>query len=274
MTTAGREAPHHRNTVCVKTFGCRLPECRARYNERRRAINAGAMQPARVLIDAAPVRQHILDLLDAGLTLTCIAHLAGVAHTTICTFVHGRPSNKRGVQRQTTPETAAKILAVRPLTTTGTIRRIQALVAVGWPVRRIAARAGVSQRWAFELRPEEPILMSNAEKIVVAYEQLRRLSPEKNGVHAGHAAKARARAKANRWPSPTYWDQRAEDIDDKHFEPLYGVTRRELVAQDAGWLMRTQGLDKNAVAERLGVDKSYVEHAFRDHPQYALGVAA
>ena len=91
MTNATKPLPpHHRNTVCVKLYGCQLPECRARHNERRRAIAAGMLPPARVLVDATPVRQHILDLQDAGMSLTCIARLAGVAHTTICTFINGR----------------------------------------------------------------------------------------------------------------------------------------------------------------------------------------
>ncbi|WP_060905388.1 hypothetical protein [Streptomyces scabiei] len=273
MTTADRQPPHHDNTVCVQWYSCKLPECRDRFNARRRAIRAGLAQPARVLVDAAPVRQHILDLQEAGLSLTCIARQAGLAHTSIGNFLRPRPSARRGLQRQTTPETAAKILAVRPVTTIGTMRRIQALVAIGWPARKIAAHAGVSNRWVVDLRPDTIILASYAEKIVTAYGELRQCKPEKHGVQAGHARRSLNRAKANRWPTPHYWDQHADDIDDPHFEPLYGVTRREIVAQDAHWLMRS-GLDKVAAAERLGVDKSYIEHAFRDHPQYALETAA
>jgi hypothetical protein len=65
-----------------------------------------------------------------------------------------------------------------------------------------------------------------------------------------------------------------DDIDDPHFQPMYGLKRREIVAQDANWVMRTTGLTKAAAAERLGVDKSYIDHAFRDHPQYAVEAAA
>ena len=39
-------------------------------------------------------------------------------------------------------------------------------------------------------------------------------------------------------------------------------------------LIRFSGLSRAAAAERLGVSKAYVEHAFRDHPQYAVEVAA
>lgn len=274
MTAADRQPPHHRNTICVKLYGCQLPDCRVRYNERRRAIKDGTLQAARVLVDATPVREHITELQDARMSLTCIARLAGVAHTTICTFVNGRPANRRGRQQVTTPETAAKILAVRPLTAIGARRRIQALAASGWPQRRVAARAGVSEHWIVDLRPDSVILTVKAEKIAAVYDELRHLIPEEHGVGVGYATQARNRAKTNRWPDAKYWDRHAADLEDPHFEPMFGVTRREIVAQDANWVMRTTGLNKAGAAERLGVDKSYIEHAFRDHPQYAVEVAA
>lgn len=276
MTTADQpgEAPHHNNSVCIKFYRCKLPECRERHNNRRRAIRAGVMQPDRNLVDAEPVRQHITDLNEAGMSLTGIAHLAGVAHTTVCGFVHGRPSNRRGRQQRTTPEIAEKILAVRLLTTVGALRRIQGLATLGWPASRVAARAGLSASRVLELRPNSTILVGSAEKIATTYEVLRHLAPEKHGVHAGHADRVRARAQANRWPTPGYWAERMDVIDDQYFEPMYGITRREIIAQDANLIMRTTGGDKIAAAERLGVSKSYIEHAFRDHPQYAIEVAA
>ncbi|MER5875522.1 hypothetical protein ABT119_06275 [Streptomyces sp. NPDC001910] len=274
MTTAVRQAPHHRNTVCVLIYGCQLPDCRARFNNRRRAIKAGTLQPSRILIDATPVREHILELRDARMSLTCIAKQAGVAHTTICAIVHGRPQNRRGRQRVTTPETAAKILAVRPLTAIGALRRIHACTAAGWPGRRIAVRAGVSGHWIVDLQPDTPILISSAEKIAAVYDELRHLIPEEHGVWPGHANRARQHAKASRWPDFDYWDQHPGDIDDPHFEPMYGITRRLIVAQDANELMRFSGLDRAAAAERLGISKAYIDHAFRDHPEYAVEVAA
>ncbi|MFB6675562.1 hypothetical protein ACFCWG_24690 [Streptomyces sp. NPDC056390] len=274
MTTAGREAPHHRNTVCVLTYGCQLPECRARFNERRRALRAGTLQSSRVGIDVTPVREHILELRDARMSLTCIARLAGVAHTTVCGIVNGRPHDRRGRNRVIAPETAAKILAVRPLTATGALRRIQACNAGGWPCRRIAAHAGVSIRWITDLQPDAPIHTCLAEKIAAAYEELRRLTPEENGVWPSHARRARERAEANQWPDASYWDQHSADIDDPHFEPMHSVTRRLIVAQDANWIMRTSGVSRTDAAARLGISKAYVEHAFRDHPEYAVEVAA
>jgi DNA-binding protein Fis len=273
VTTAVRTSPTHDNSSCIKWHGCHLPDCRERYNARRRAIRAGLIQP-RALIDAEPVRQHILALVDAGLAPTRIARLAGMSHTNITDFLHGSPGQGRGRKRQTSPEIAEKILAVQPITTTGTLRRIRALVAIGWPVRQIAARANVSARWILDLHEGVVVNFVTSLKIAEAYAELRKLDPEEHGVWAGHAKRARERAKANKWPDPKYWDQHLDDLDDPHFEPLYGVTRREIVAQDANFIMRTTGVNKTEAAARMGIHKTYLEHAFREHPEYAVEAAA
>lgn len=265
MTTAARSAPSHENSTCVKWHNCRRPECRDRYNARRRAMRAGIIAP-RPLVDAEPVRQHILELQDAGLALTRIARFAGLPHTTIVNFVRSQASRGRGRKQQTTPQTAAKILAVRPFTTVGTIRRIQALIAVGWPARRIAARAGVSARWLVELRDTTVVNIVTSTKIAAAYKELQHLKPEKNGVHAGHAKRARARAAANRWPPPKYWADRMDAIDDPHFTPLHGVTRGELLAADGRELLAL-GVRIDQAAARLGVTRNHLQQEMLRHPQ-------
>jgi len=265
VTSAVRQAARHDNSTCVKWNGCHLPDCRDRYNSRRRAIRAGLIQP-RTLIDAEPIRQHILDLQAAGISPTRIARLAGMSHTNITDFLHASPSQGRGRKRQTTPEIAQKILAVQPLTTTGTMRRIQALVAVGWSVRRIAARANVSVRWIVNLHPGVVVNVVTSKKIAAVYEELRKLNPEKHGVWPGHVARSKQRAKDNRWPPPKYWAGRMDVIDDPHFEPMYGRTRGELLAADARELF-TYGIGVEQAAERLGVTKTHLYQELLRHPE-------
>ncbi len=271
--TAVREAPHHDNSICVKWYDCHLPDCRDRYNARRRAMRSGIIQP-RQLVDAAPVRQHILDLQEAGIGPTRVARYAGLPHTTISNFLRAQPSRGRGRKQQTTPETAAKILAVRAVTTTGTIRRIQALIAIGWPARRIAAHAGVSTRWLSELRDTTVVNIITSDKIAAAYQELRHLKPETNGVHTGHANRARQRAADNRWPTPKYWDQHADDLDDPHFIPEYRKLRAQILAEEAHWLMTAGGLDRDQAAARLGIARFTIDRALREHPQDEQELAA
>lgn len=233
--------------------------------------------------DARPVRIHILGLYSAGFTDRRIATLAGLAPETVSGFTRpiNRAGNRKGIKRRCHADIAAKILAVRAeeavpglVDSIGTRRRVEALVALGWPVEHIAHRVGISSNHLRAVMRRPRIYGNTAQAITKAYNDLRVARPERNGVNKVQVKRARNRAAANRWPTPTYWDQYADAINDPDFEPLFGITRREIVAQDAGWIMRTTGVDKAAAAKRLSVDKSYVEHAFRDHPQYAVAVAA
>jgi hypothetical protein len=233
-------------------------------------------------VDAEPTRRHIRKLYAAGFTDRRIAALTGLAPETISSFTRpiNRAGNRKGVKHRCQPDVAAKILAVCAeealpglVDTTATRRRMQALIARGWPIEHIAQRIGMSGNH-LRLTVKRPrVYGRTAQAVTDVYEQLKNRRPERNGVTKAQADRARRRAAANRWPTPAYWADRMDVIGDADFEPLYGITKRELIAQDANWVMRTVGLDKAAAAKRLGVDKSYIDHAFRDHPQYAVEAA-
>lgn len=284
MTTAiRREAPHHNTLTCYTEYKCRLPECVDRFNgwqrDRLRAMAAGTWQP---YIDAAPVREHLLKLHAAGITPHRIEVLTGLDWKSIRLFTQPCVNQGRGMTRRTTPEIAAKILAIEVapflsgrVDATGTRRRLQALSAIGWPLRELGPHIGVEPDGVRRIVSRgSRVFGSTAQAVADAYDELRTSKPQKHGVSDLGINRALRRAKQLRWAPPKYWNQHPGAIDDPHFESSYGVTRREIVAQDAHFLMTTNGLDKNAVAARLGIDKSYIEHAFRDHPQYAPKVAA
>lgn len=276
MTTTVRQPPHHDTLTCYVNYGCRLPECVERKNawarNRDRALRAGTWQP---LEDATPVRTHLRTLLNSGLTQQRIAALAGVPHQSITDLIHGR-STRRGLRHRTTPEFAAKILAVDPaasparVDSTGSRRRIQALVAAGWPLLHIGRQWGLNPQRPEQILRQDHVYASTRDIVLDGYLRLARLRPERRGVPKDKARWSRERARANRWPDPGYWAEFMDVIDDPGFEPLYGISRREIVAQDANEIMRLCGLDRAAAAKRLGVSKSYVEHAFLNHPEYAF----
>lgn len=282
MTTAvRREPPHHNKLTCYVDYDCRLPECVDRYNawgrDRRRAITAGTWQP---LLDAEPIRQHLLTLHAAGITIHRVAAITGLEYRAVRNFTQHDYGNAKPRKRRVTRAVAAKILAVNPIDhtpgnveTTGSRRRVHALMAIGWPLIYTAERAGIhpSNRSVVLARPS--IRATTAQKITAAYDEMRDQKPARHGVRPTSIKRAKQQAAANRWAPPAYWDENGA-IDDPHFEPMYRLTRREIVAQDAGWIMSTLGVDRGAAAERLGVSRDYVDHAFRDHPQYAVEVAA
>lgn len=281
-TTDRREAPHHNNLTCYVDYRCRRPECVDRYNIRNSArLRAQRNGTWQVFIDAEPVRQHILQLAAAGVGPGPIAITSGVPIQSVLDFIRPHRAKRRGRKQRTTPEMAGKILAVTTanriagrVDATGTRRRIQALVAIGWPQKAIARHAGLSTENVGDLTRRTQVFASTANSIATTYDKLRNLKPERHGIDKGQAKRARNWAARNRWPTVAYWADRMDVIEDPYFEPMFGVTRREIVAQDANELMRISGLDRATAAQRLGVSKAYIDHAFRDHPEYAVEVAA
>ena len=270
------EPPHHNNLTCYTDYGCRLPECVERrrlwQRESRRKHREG--QP--VFVDATPVRRHLIRLHSAGISTYRVAHEAGVDDWTVRAFM---PSSegRRARKHRTTPEIAAKILAVtiEAATTayvdgTGTRRRIQALAANGWPLRRLSEHLGLNDTYIRDLvsgrQKDRPVFAATAEKVAHGYERMKNRKPTRYGIEPCHAASARQRAKDNRWPPPKYWVGRMDVIDDPHFEPMYGRTRGELLAADARELF-TYGITTEQAAERLGVTKAHLYQELLRHPE-------
>ncbi|MFD8771364.1 hypothetical protein [Streptomyces sp. NPDC059916] len=283
MTTAVREAPHHNTVTCVKHYGCKRIECVERVRAYQKAWRHNrATQPP--FVDAEPVRKHLELLADAGIGPRRVSTLTGLAVETIAGFT--RPYNcgggrRFGRKRKVRPVVAAKILALDPDTitpgvtdATGSRRRIQALNAAGWTKPALAQRLPAGSRPLHTLHQQTHLYARTADAIADLYDALKDQRPEEHGVHPTSAHRARLRAQRNNWPTIRYWADLMDVIDDLHFEPQYGVTRRQIVAQDAHWLMAEGGLDRFTAAERLGVHKSYLDHAFREFPEYALETAA
>ncbi|MFH8627808.1 hypothetical protein ACH4A8_38975 [Streptomyces vietnamensis] len=286
--TVRREPPNHNTLTCYVNYRCRRDECVERYNRRnqeRLALKAeGAWDR---FTDAAPVRRHVLSLLQAGATPNGIALAAGVSNAALRGLLPATAQRRAPRKHRMETSTAKKLLAVTTEQVTpplvcaaGTARRIQALVAEGWPINHLGVRFSFNEKYIYLLlkraegaEPSE-VRASTARRVAAIYPQLASLEPTRSGVSKASRAAARRFAQSRNWPPVSYWADRMDVIDDPDFEPLYGVTKRELIAQDANWVMRTTGIDKAAAAERLGVSKAYVEHAFRDHPEYALGTAA
>lgn len=279
MTTATRrEAPHHNTLTCYTEYGCRLPDCVRRKNtqetERERAQATGTWN---VFVDATPTRKHIEALQAAGVPPYRIATASGVSIQSILGFIRTYPGSGKGRKQRTTPAMEARILAVTVDDTedyrtaaTATVRRLQALVAIGWPLKTIALRAGlhpnvpsvILRRAATEADPVA-VFVSTEKKIEKMYGELRSRRPEKHGVAKSQTARCRNLGAANRWPKPKYWDKFPDAIGDPHFTPEYKVTQAEILAEETRWLIETAGLTRAEAAERLGKDKSYIDRVLR-----------
>jgi hypothetical protein len=164
------------------------------------------LQAAGGPIDAAPVREHITYLREHHLGMTQIAKLAhtSVSHIRqlVGTTADGRPTTLR--VRPSTPPASSRSSPARPLSLrnarvdgTGTRRRLQALVAIGFPLPFLAGQLGRTHaNLARTLRRAS--VCSTAHQVQRAlYGRLWDTTPP-HATKAQRAASAHARAHAQR----------------------------------------------------------------------------
>ena len=175
-------------------------------------------------VDPAPVRTHVHALQAAGLGERRIAELAGLHRTHITSVNHGRSRTKPDQPAtKISTRVAAAILAVpipgNPVAvaaqgvridSTGTVRRLQALVALGYPAASLGERIGVSAtNTAHTLRATQ-VTVRRARQVAVLYEQCSHLP--------GESKRARMRARRQGWAPPLAWDE--DTIDDPAAFPV------------------------------------------------------
>ncbi|MFD9263709.1 hypothetical protein [Streptomyces sp. NPDC059538] len=257
--------PPHGSLSRRKHHGCKCRDCcealRAYNRSRYAAQVAGTWQP---FVDAEPVRRHLIKLIQVGITPNRVTELTGLPRRTIDGFLKRQGMKPR--KRSTTADIASKILAieVRPdlaakVPATGTQRRIQALVAIGWPMEILGPHIGLKPKYVSQVNSQAFVLHATAEAVSDTYSRLRNLRPERQGVRPASAKRARALALQRRWPTPKYWDRFPDAIDDPHFTPEYGMTKADLLAEEAGFLVTVAGLTRAQAAARLGKHESYVD---------------
>jgi hypothetical protein len=232
-------------------------------------------------VAASKVIRHIWHLRAAGMTDLEIMAAAELARPHLYQIIRNG-----GTVRHTT---AARILRIpipahtgeptrngAHVPSLGTRRRLQTLNAEGWPCKELDRRLNTGTGYtAYLIRSaSDTVRFSTADSIRHMYAKLAALLPEEHGVTVTNARQTRARAAAKGWARAAYWDP--EDFDDPDFAPAVedSEAKRKVIAENAHWLITAGGLDRATAAERLGVHKSYVDHALRDHPQCALEVAA
>lgn len=221
-----RFAQHRHGTpTAYKLDRCRCAPCTdAASNEERRRRLDHFIGAAPKRVDAAPVREHVKALGHAGVGYKQVAALAGLAPSTVLKITTRDPGRADGLpQQRVTPDTAARLLAVRAtidtvtdgasINATGTRRRLQALHARGWSRRALAVRLGMehnSLRLAFI---NGTVSGRMARAVRDLYEDLWDQAPPATTGHERASITRTLRwAAAHRWPVPAAWDD--EQIDD------------------------------------------------------------
>lgn len=258
-----------------KTPGCRCGACtaanRAAMAHRERQRVYGRWQP---YVDAGEAREHVRMLGAAGLGWKRAGALAGVSNGAMSKLLYGGPGG-RPPSRRIRPETAAALLAVRPASgtlgsaaltdATGTRRRLQALVTIGWPKSRLAARLGMLPANFGDVMTRDQVTAGTARAVAALYDELWDTAPAE-GSHREKIGASRARnyARARGWVPPLAWDDDA--IDDPGAVPAGGWQRKRDVprgaelAEEAAELA-AMGVHPEMAAVRLGVARETAERA-------------
>lgn len=251
--------------------GCRCTRCKQANSAfkakwaRSEAERKWSGEPA--MVDADPVRQHVHALMAAGAGLVAIIDRAGVGEATMTALLYGHGGYPPTVRMF--PATARKILAVRAdqaqrprvkIDATGTHRRIQALVALGWPISEQGRRIGRQVRNMSQLLRAERVTVATADRVRGLYSELS-MTPAPDSLVA---RRARCWAEANGWLPPLAWDDELIDLPDAVADRGEATPKEEALFQNAEELVQGQGYTAERAAERLGVSPGYLRRVLSE----------
>ncbi|MEU4154799.1 hypothetical protein [Streptomyces antimycoticus] len=211
----------HGHPACAD-YGCKREECLSarRRAQKEREYLRTVGRPCRPSTDRTA--QHIARLRTAGMSDAAIRATAGIGYDPF--YNAARPG---GI---TTRATEARILAVpMPAVAEGTVNcaringrgtllRLQALMAVGWPQAVIAQRMDNDSTWTSLSQVMRRLTLGGqyvtlgmAISVQRVYEQLWNQDPLQHGVSPLAVRRAKSKAKAGKWPMPMALDDDALD---------------------------------------------------------------
>lgn len=229
---------HDANTVCYIQHKCRCTPCRKDHaaRETRRAKLKAYGRFDRGVVDAQPVREHMMMLAAHGIGYKRAAELAGIGVTAARTLLWGRqdPGPRNGeLQKHVKRQTAEAILRVTPtldnlaggvtVPARATVRRLQALVALGYSMSFLGEQLGMGGGNLGSLFARYDRARSKKTVTVTArrardtrelYERLASTTPRATSRGVAAAIERTRRYAAERgWPLPMDWAAADDDFD-------------------------------------------------------------
>lgn len=222
-------------------YGCKREEClQARRDKKKRnrflrdTGRPGVVSPERS-------SAHLKKFRQAGLQDNEIMAALGIARTTFYRTMRGEPLTRKSEQKILSvpvPTSLGRIRTTSLVNATGTHRRLQALMWLGWPECELEKRLGAHAGWIYRSLRCSNVKLVLSDGVARLYDELWSVRPESEGVDAGRAEAARLAARGRFWSGPLAWDD--DTIDDPHASPQTDalspvVTQGGNVA--ARWLM-------------------------------------
>jgi hypothetical protein len=260
---------HVAHYACYRR-GCRRDECRTADRNYRKRYELRRLSGIPSHIAGPVVAAHIHTLISSGHTIRGIARQATVSERAV-TYILG------GQQKVTRPKALA-LLAVRPLgenprvDPTGTIRRIQALAVIGWPVVWVAEQAGYAPSYLFNIMAGRVSTVPRdvARRLAAVYREYSH--------RPGPSEFARSSARRNNWHGPAAWDEIDNPDEQPDTEPVVEAepTREELAAIRKAEIahLLSFNLSTTEIASRLHMAHGYVRDIARTLRSSSLEKAA
>lgn len=276
---------YHSNCRCLRCYEGNA----AWQRDRRHGLEDGTWQP---LVDAEPARQHIEYLHEQGLSYSTIARRAGISTAGLSRIRRSITTRQR--HERVFADNLKAILAVRVegsmdvpggsyASDRGTVRRLQALRAIGWPAILIADRAGLARRTLTRAGSSLSFEIETHRKIRDVYELLHDQDPRLAGADPSVVKRNQTLARRNGWPTPTGWT----DIDTdegplprrrwtiRYATPSVGDRSQAVIEQTAE--LAAQGEIRERIAQRIGISWNAItaahDRAGIDVPDIATAAA-
>lgn len=242
-----RTTHQHGSRAAYVRDRCRCGPCRAANAAATAAARRNRILGRFPLVDATDARNHLLALRSAGVGVHRLAALTGISVSHVRALmtltVNGQPAVTR-----VHPRTASRILTVLAspqirssnvhVPARGTVRRLQALQAIGWNAPELARRLGRNPQSVRRTMTGQLVTAATADAVADLYDALWDLAPT-----GQRANVTRAEARLRAWAPPMAWDNidtdddpaapstQGEDLDEVAIERALardGVTLRDL----------------------------------------------
>lgn len=244
---------------CARRKATRRGMCNTCYqSHRNKQVAYGRWKT--LMVDAEPVRAHVMALKDAGVGDRAIVELSGVSRSALQMLRRGRPGRNQAPRATVLTRTADRILSI-PLDvdnrrygvrvdSTGSLRRLRALHAIGWTQSEIARRIGWTTQNLNRYFISEPDMINRGTAVDIArlFDQLQ-LMP-------GPSERSRRRAKKLGWAPPLAWDE--DTIDDP------------LATADRGAHRPVGFTERYAEMRDLGFNDLQILRKWKIHPESLL----
>jgi len=259
MTTRTRPIPPHGERARYLR-GCRCSSCSKAHYRYMSRYRLDRERGTHRRVPGAPARKHAQALYDAGWTTSQIADAAGCLQTTVSRLL-------RGCHKTIRADIATRILAAKPtiaacspttfVPAVGTVRRVQALMSIGYTLNSIAQDVGMYRTALGNVLNGKRATVTVATAVAMARVYSRRSKT------SGPSLRARLYAARQGWSGPLAWD--AASIDDPKARPETDTTQapesiRDIAAARADEIKHLGrfGVAEEEIARRVGVTVGYV----------------